>query len=92
MIVTASSLALLKQCKGKYVGGPMSTSEPEPRSCWECNRGKILCLPDGGKYVDCPPANWKWHSCMARLLDTIENPFPSVPPKMRKEESSDSKS
>jgi hypothetical protein len=50
----------------------MSTSEPESQSCWECHRGKILRLPCGGQYVDCPPANWKGRSCAARLLDSIE--------------------
>jgi len=50
----------------------MSASEPEPRSCWECHLGKILRLPCGGQYVDCPPANWKGRSCAARLLDSIE--------------------
>ena len=50
--------------------------EPKPRSCWECDRGKVLCLPCGlGEYVDCPPANWKGQSCAANLLDTIEKPF-----------------
>lgn len=71
-------LAIRKQFEA-HDCGLMSTAEPEPRSCWECNIGKVLCLPDGGKYVDCTPGNWKWHSCMARLLDTIENPFPSLP-------------
>jgi hypothetical protein len=53
----------------------MSTFGPEPRSCWECGRGKILRLPDGGEYVDCLPANWKWPACASRLLDTIANPL-----------------
>ena len=56
----------------------MSRSEKEPQSCWECGRGKILRLPDGGNYVDCPPANWKGRSCVARLLDSIKKPFRSV--------------
>jgi hypothetical protein len=55
----------------------MSTSEP--RSCWECGRGNLLRLPNGGGYLDCSPANWKWHACPANLLDTIENPFGSIP-------------
>lgn len=54
----------------------MSKSEPEPRSCWECGRGRILRLPDGGEYVDCIPANWKWHACTAKLLDTGANNDP----------------
>jgi hypothetical protein len=57
----------------------MSTCEPEPLCCWECTRGKVLRLPCGGDFVDCPPANWKWRSCAARLLDTIEKPFRSSP-------------
>jgi hypothetical protein len=61
----------------------MSTSEPEPQSCWKCDRGKILRLPGGGEYVDCPPANWKGHSCAVKLLGTIENPFRSLPGAMQ---------
>ncbi len=53
----------------------MSTSEPEQKSCWECGRGKVLHLPGGGEYVDCPPANWKRHSCAVRLLNTIQKPL-----------------
>ena len=53
----------------------MSTFGPEPRSCWEYGRGKVLRLPDGGEYVDCLPANWKSPAHASRLLDTIENPF-----------------
>jgi hypothetical protein len=49
----------------------MSTSEPNRQSCWECDRGKILRLPCGGQYVDCPPANWRGRSCAANLLDSI---------------------
>ena len=30
--------------------------------------------------MDCPPSNWKWHSCAARLLDTIEKPSRSHAP------------
>jgi hypothetical protein len=57
----------------------MSTAEPEPQSCWECSRRKIVRLPCGGEYVDCAPTQWKWHSCAARLLDTIEKPLLSSP-------------
>jgi hypothetical protein len=53
----------------------MSTSEREPRSCWECKRGKILHLPGVGDYVDCPPDNWTAASCVVRQLDTIANRF-----------------
>ena len=47
-------------------------AEEESQSCWKCERGKILLIPyGGGEYVDCPPGNWKGHSCAVRLLDTI---------------------
>src|SRR5579859_4676153 len=59
----------------------MSTCEPEPLCCWECTRGKVLHLAGAGDFVDCPPANWKWHSCAARLLDTIEKPCRSPGPR-----------
>jgi hypothetical protein len=59
----------------------MSTREQVPRSCWECNRRKVLHLPcDAGEYIDCPPANWKGRTCAARLLDTIEAPCRSPTP------------
>jgi len=77
--------------QGKEVDGRMSTSEPEPQSCWECHTGKILRLPDGVEYVDCPPPNWKWHSCAAKLLDTIQKPFRSFPGRVRGEGSSEEK-
>ncbi|MGO9368628.1 MAG: hypothetical protein ACLP0H_13430 [Terriglobales bacterium] len=53
----------------------MSTVEPEPQSCWECKRGKLLCLPNGVEYIDCPPAHWVGHACAAKLLKTIDKPF-----------------
>jgi hypothetical protein len=59
----------------------------EPQTCWECTRGKILCLPFGKLYVDCPPANWKRRSCVARLLETIERPSRSFPDAIQHEES-----
>ncbi len=70
----------------------MSAAELEPRSCWECARGKVLHLPCGlGEYVDCPPGKWKWHLCPARLLETIEKPFRSLPGAMLGEGSSERK-
>ena len=59
----------------------MPTSELEPRSCWECNRGKVLHLPCGlGDYIDCPSACWMSQSCAAKLLDTIDKPHRSDRP------------
>jgi len=49
----------------------MSNPEPESQSCWECDHAKVLSLPDGKKYVDCPPSNWKVLACVAKLLATF---------------------
>ncbi len=77
--------------QGKEVDGRWSTSEPEPQSCWECHYGKILRLPDGVAYVDCPPPNWKWQSCATRLLNTIQNPSRSLAGTLGGEGSSEEK-
>jgi hypothetical protein len=66
----------------------MRGSEPEPRSCWECSHRNILRLPDGGWYVDCDPVDWRWPSCLAKLLQAIENSR-SIPRAMRREKLSE---
>ena len=45
---------------GKGLVGWIRVLSSEPLSCWECNRRKVLRLPDGGHYVDCPPNH---HPC-----------------------------
>ncbi len=63
----------------------------QPQTCWECTRGKIVRLPFGELYVDCPPANWKERSCAAKLLETIESPIRSFPDATRVQRSSKAK-